>query len=82
MKAAISSIKVVLVVLIVVGMCAPAFAYQKPKPIPGQYIVMLDKEKIPPAIKNKPPQKKRPGKVKKIKEESAKVKKNEFVICS
>lgn len=65
MRSLLSLAKFFLVVFIVVGMCAPAFGYEKPKPIPGQYIVMFKQDKIKPVKDAKITAKTREEKVKK-----------------
>jgi len=51
MKTVISLIKFLFIAFIIVGLCAPAFAFEKPKPVPGQYIVVFKADKIPPVTK-------------------------------
>jgi subtilisin family serine protease len=51
MKKVKSIIKLLFIAAIVAGLCAPAFAFPPPKPVPGQFIVIFKEAKIPPATK-------------------------------
>jgi len=53
MKKVKSVIKFLFVVAIVAGLCVPAFAFQAPKAIPGQFIVIFKEANIPPVAKLK-----------------------------
>lgn len=53
MKTVKSLLKFLFVVVVVVSMCTPAFAYGPLKPIPGQFIVVFKDASIQPGIKAK-----------------------------
>lgn len=72
MKTAILTGKLLLFALIVVTLCVPAFAAPL-KAVPGQFIVLMDEAKVPPAIKGLTPSADRAAKVKMLKLRSSQV---------
>ena len=51
MKKVKSVMKILFIAAIVAGLCSPAYAFPPPKPVPGQFIVVFQEAKIPPATK-------------------------------
>lgn len=51
MKKVKSVIKILFIAAIVASLCAPAYAFPPPKPVPGQFIVIFKEAKIAPATK-------------------------------
>lgn len=64
MKTVKYAMKMFFAAVLVAGLCVPALADQPPKPIPDQYIVMMNQDKLPPAIKGQSAGQDRQAKVK------------------